>query len=85
MPDNDIDGLIKHLDRIAQILDTILQNTRQATPAPPAPSPNLYLSGRWHRRDGDSYGIVQAQPKLKLPEPESADDPSGDIRPPHIR
>lgn len=39
----------------------------------------LYMSGRWHRRDGDSYGIVQRQPKV--PVPDNADDPPGDLRP----
>lgn len=31
---------------------------------------NRYMSGRWPRRDGDTYGIVQAQPKVTtLPTP----------------
>lgn len=39
-----------------------------------------YMSGRWHRRDGDTYANIPPQPPIKLAEPESADDPSGDIR-----
>jgi hypothetical protein len=42
-----------------------------------------YLSGRWHRRDGDVYGIVQRQPPI--PVPDDADNPPGDLRPPHQR
>lgn len=38
-----------------------------------------FMSGRWHRRDGDTYGIVAPQPPIK--EPSSADDPPGDLRP----
>lgn len=39
------------------------------------------MSGRWHRRDGDSYGIVR-QPGVRrdtdLPD---ADNQTGDLRP----
>jgi hypothetical protein len=51
-----------------------------------------FLSGRWPLRDGDSYGIVQAQPKpAELPTAEDvkgilrADDPPGHLRPPDER
>ena len=33
------------------------------------------MSGRWHRRDGDAYGIVR-QPGV----PRDADNPPGDLR-----
>ena len=54
-------------------------------PQTPTSAPIPYLSGRWHRRDGDSYGIVQAQPPIVLPEPDSADHPPGDLRSPDQR
>ena len=38
------------------------------------------MSGRWHRRDGDVYGIVR-QPG----EPRDADNPPGDLRSTHQR
>jgi hypothetical protein len=39
------------------------------------------MSGRWHRRDGDSYGIVR-QPGVPRPD---ANDPPGDLRSPNQR
>lgn len=42
-----------------------------------------WLSGRWPRRDGNSYGIVAAQPPIQEPSPEPAvhaDDPTGYLR-----
>ena len=46
--------------------------------------PGRLMSGRWHLRDGDSYGIVR-EPGIdrlgQTPE-EHADHPSGDLRPP---
>ena len=45
---------------------------------------SFYISGRWPRRDGDTYGIVAPQPPIKIAEPARADDPSGDIRSSHV-
>jgi len=43
-----------------------------------------YMSGRWHRRDGDIYGI-QTQ-RLKAPaDVKDADSTPGNIRPPDER
>ena len=44
---------------------------------------NIYISGRWPRRDGDSYGIVQAQPKISetVGPKIDANDPTGNLRP----
>lgn len=42
------------------------------------------LSGRWHRRDGDAYGIVR-EPGQPNPEKPHADNPSGDVRSPGQR
>ena len=60
MPEDDIglqpliSTLIKELDRLNATLESF-----KAPPQPPPPiPPNLYLSGTWHRRDGDGYGIV---------------------------
>jgi len=36
----------------------------------------MYMSGRWHRRDGDVYGIVTQNAK----QVDNADRPPGDIR-----
>jgi hypothetical protein len=77
--------LSNRLDDIVTELEQLNQTLTSFKPAPPPPrSPSdspgrAYLSGRWHRRDGNVYGIVQAQPPLRLPEPH-ADDP-GTSRP----
>lgn len=46
-----------------------------------------YMSGRWPRRDGDTYGIVAAQPVNPLPSPEptvDGNDPTGHLRPSEV-
>jgi hypothetical protein len=73
-------AIIEQLQQLNQTLETF-------RPSPPRSSDvpgRAYLSGRWHRRDGNVYGIVQAQPKLVLGPPH-ADDPSGNLRPSHQR
>lgn len=51
----------------------------------PAPRwTRLLMSGRWHRRDGDSYGIVR-QPGVKRLEPDRANNQTGDLRSPEQR
>lgn len=43
-----------------------------------------WLAGHWPRRDGNSYGIVQAQPPIVEPSPDPevhADHPPGNLRP----
>ena len=82
MPDTDIGlqklvgAILKELDR----LNTIL-NSFKAPPYTPPPTPPItYLTGRWHRRDADGYGI--------LPRPgvhDRAHDPSGNLRSTHLR
>ena len=45
---------------------------------------NVRMSGRWPRRDGDTFGIVARQPATPQPSPEpevSANDPTGHLRP----
>lgn len=46
---------------------------------------NVYMSGRWRRRDGDTYGNIAPQPPIELAEPDSADDTPGHLRPPAKR
>lgn len=46
-----------------------------------------YMSGRWLRRDGDTYGTVAPQPQTPLPRPEPAvhaDNPTGHLRPSEV-
>lgn len=45
-----------------------------AAPAPRDTPPIDYMSGRWHRRSGDVYGIVTQSPGVK-----DADGSSGDL------
>lgn len=48
---------------------------------------NRFMSGRWYRRDGDTYGNVAPQPKTPPPSPEPpvhADDPTGHLRPTEV-
>lgn len=39
------------------------------------------MSGRWHRRDGDSYGIVRQPGVNRDTDLPNADNPPGDLRP----
>lgn len=39
------------------------------------------MSGRWHRRDGDSYGIVRQPGVNRDTDLPHADNPPGDLRP----
>jgi hypothetical protein len=76
--------LSDQLDAVVAELEQLNHTLTSFKPPPPAtPQPRsttdspgrAYLSGRWHRRDGNVYGIVAAQPPLKLPELKRADDP----------
>jgi hypothetical protein len=83
MATHQLDDIVSELEQLNRTLENF-----KPPPPPFAPLPRsndipnrLYLSGRWHRRDGNVYGIVAAQPPLKLPEPDRADDPPGHLRP----
>jgi hypothetical protein len=98
---------LEHLNQILESFKTATQRETQAIETQQASlasaqrafgTPGNLLSGRWHRRDGNVYGIVAAQPPLKLPEPRPpsmgtdpqqafphADDPPGHLRPPDQR
>jgi hypothetical protein len=62
-----------------QVLDAQLQAIEAARRAVPA-SP--YLSGRWPRRDGDTYGNVKAL--VSTPETDVADSTPGNLRPSNV-
>lgn len=63
----------KESDLSKRLLASVSQ-TRQSLNAP------LLMGGRWPRRDGDSYGIVQAQPPLAIPkDPLDGDGKTGDL------
>lgn len=47
------------------IFNTIYDANRRRIPFQWAGS-NIFMSGRWRRRDGDTYGIVPPQPPIKL-------------------
>jgi hypothetical protein len=86
-----IDAIIEQLKRLNQTLESFqlveqlehLNQTLESFQPPPMPlpmplpaaPPTLYLSGRWHRRDGDGYGIVPR------PGVHDADHPPRDLRP----
>jgi len=55
-----------------------VKNTQNAVGVP------RYLSGRWPLKDGDSYGVIPAQPSTPLPSPEpevDGNDTTGHLRP----
>jgi hypothetical protein len=93
----DLDDIVEPLNEIAKELRNIaivLQQMRAATVAEiklreaqlaamnQPRQPQRYVSGRWPLRDGDTYGIVAAQPEEHTsPEPPvHADRPPGHLR-----
>ena len=53
--------LIERLTRENERLRVMLMTRVQPQPAATG-TPAQYMSGRWHRRDGDVYGIVVQSP-----------------------
>jgi hypothetical protein len=74
MPDVDP----KLVQLIERIVDTRLAVLMRSPPIA-APFVQLYMGGRWHRRDGDGYGI------FPRPGEHHADHPPGNLRPSHKR
>lgn len=64
--------------KLAEKLLAGVKHTQQAVNAP------HYLSGRWPLRDGDTYGIVAAQPRettsAEPKVPTNGNDPAGHLR-----
>ena len=78
------DAMAKHEERArkSNLVYQVMQGLVQGN------LPGRLMSGRWHLRDGDSYGIVR-EPGIdrlgQTPEERSADHPPGDLRPPGLR
>jgi hypothetical protein len=92
--DDPIERVIRELENLNRILELIVQGARRAPTPTPAPPLNLFLSGRWHRRDGNVYGNVAAQPMMTVSAETArqieervsrADYPPGHLRSPHKR
>ena len=79
-----IEGYTTAAKKDVQFSERWLSSLKTAQQTLASAAPQRYLSGRWPLRDGDSYGIVSAQPPLKIAEPDGADDQAGDIRPSNI-
>ena len=79
-----MDLLLTRLDQLIALLAS--RAAYAATTGPPvlrqqvAAATQQYMSGRWHRRSGDVYGIV-SEPQSYI----DANCPPGHIRPPDQR
>jgi hypothetical protein len=72
-------AITEQLERLNTTLDGFKPPPSPAVLPQPHGRGNDLLSGRWHRRDGDGYGI------FPRPGEHHADHPPGNIRPPHQR
>jgi hypothetical protein len=65
MLDQETKDLLNAVTRALDRLSLVLEGFQAAPLRAPDNSPSrIYMNGRWHRRDGNVYGIIQAQPKF---------------------
>jgi hypothetical protein len=55
--DQQFDAIVRELERLNQTLDSLKPPSSPPPVRSTDPPSRIYLSGRWHRRDGDGYGI----------------------------